>query len=190
MCSGGTAAAWLVRGVSDWRQRRGCLGAVAVIRRAKLLSRRCYQVTADQRDNLILDHPERSDNSEDLVSQHRRVAASLWVARRAQGVTLVKCSPKGRNEGAAKRAGTSAECGRVARRAQGNPVAFKTPPGQVGGDSSVAHSRLLILGARRGLANRRHFSGCFFREIAGGLRSANRSCGSAAFDFGGVTRFS
>ena len=47
-----------------------------------------------------IDHPERSDPSEDLVSQHWRKAASLWVARRCRAMvhlsaTVVRYPPFG-----------------------------------------------------------------------------------------------
>lgn len=69
-----------------------------------------------------IDHPERSDPSEDLVSQHWRKAASLWVARRAQGETLTKRSTNVQSDGASKRHGSSLPTIRGSpERARGNP---------------------------------------------------------------------
>lgn len=70
----------------------------------------------------FIDYPERSDPSEDLVSQHWREAASLWVARRAQGETLTKRRTNVQSEGASKRHGGSlpATWGSP-ERARGNP---------------------------------------------------------------------
>lgn len=74
------------------------------------------------KSHLITVRSERSDPSADLVSQHWRGAASRWVARRAQGVTLTKRSTNVQSEGAAKRVGTSSALGRGSpERARGYP---------------------------------------------------------------------
>ena len=70
----------------------------------------------------IIDHPERSDHSADLVSQHWREAASPRVAQRAQGETLTKRSTNVHSEGASKRHGGSLPTIRGSpERARGNP---------------------------------------------------------------------
>lgn len=76
----------------------------------------------DPKPTSDIDHPERSDPSEDLVSQHWREAASLWVARRAQGETLTKRSTNVHSEGASKCHGDSLPVIRGSpERARGNP---------------------------------------------------------------------
>ena len=70
----------------------------------------------------VTDHPERSDPSVDLVSEHWPEGASFWVARRAQGATLTKRSTNVHSDGASKRHGRPVIVAWGSpERARGNP---------------------------------------------------------------------
>lgn len=77
---------------------------------------------AKLKPTFCINYPERSEPSVDLVSQHWREAASLWVAQGAQGETLIKRRTNVQSEDASNCHGHSLLVIRGSpERARGNP---------------------------------------------------------------------